>query len=158
MCVTTRLMAAPMYTCRSNEKPSLQRFALKGLIATGNSLPQASSRQPFRSPILLLESFMICRQFTVVALIVLSQLLLSSQGLFAQEPSSAAEKKDPAVLKQIQGMWTITKGVNQGQAMSEEELKGMHVLVKRYMVITYDRADQERYRATFKIDSSEKPV
>jgi len=74
----------------------------------------------------------------------------------AENPESY-ESDDPAIEK-ILGFWEITKGVNQGEELSDKELDGVLVHVKRYMMITYDRDQNEKYRASFNIDESESPM
>lgn len=70
----------------------------------------------------------------------------------------AHETDDPKdVLKHLQGVWEIEEGVNQGKSLSEADLKGTTMVVKDKMIVTYDKAKKETYRASFTLDTTKKP-
>lgn len=74
----------------------------------------------------------------------------------ADEPTE--RQSDDPVVEKILGFWEISQGFNQGEELSDKETDGVIVQVKRYMMITYDRDQSERYRASFNIDESESPM
>lgn len=88
--------------------------------------------------------------------IAIAVCLLIAPYTVAETPT-AHQSDDPAIEK-VLGFWEIAKGVNQGEELSEKELDGVFVHVKRYMMITYDRDQNEKYRASFTIDESESPM
>lgn len=90
--------------------------------------------------------------------LLLAALLCTPLSGFGEEKNTQESVDRTRPAEQILGFWKIVKGINQGEEMSREELEGSRVLVKRYMMITYDRDQKERYRATFKIDDSKKPM
>lgn len=72
--------------------------------------------------------------------------------------ATADDKASDTVIEKLQGRWQIVSGVNQGRMLSDAEVDGTFITVTTNTIITYDRDMQQRYRAVFRIDSSEDPI
>lgn len=74
---------------------------------------------------------------------------------FAHADSSRSPQE---LLKQLTGTWEIEDGVNQGVKLSEEELEGTTMVIQGKTIVTYDKDQNETYRALFTLDTSKKPI
>jgi len=79
--------------------------------------------------------------------------------LFANSVGVAdAQEVTNNIEKRLAGVWEIEEGVNQGEELSEEELEGTTMVVRGDTIITYDKDENEKYRAIFTIDASKRPI
>ncbi|TWU48362.1 TIGR03067 domain-containing protein [Rubripirellula reticaptiva] len=73
-------------------------------------------------------------------------------------PALAEDKPNDTIIEQLQGRWEITEGINQGRTLTAGELAGASVTITTNSIVTYDQSQQEKFRAVFTIDESNKPV
>lgn len=80
--------------------------------------------------------------------------------IFAFTLLTNAHADQPAseVLQKLIGVWEVEEGVNQGEEIPEDELEGTTMKIDKNTMITYDRDKKEKYRATFTLDVSTKPI
>ncbi len=71
---------------------------------------------------------------------------------------TAEEKPDDTVSEKLQGRWLVVSGVNQGRELSKQEVEGVYVTVAINSITTYDRNQQQRFRAVFRTDGSQDPI
>ncbi len=95
-------------------------------------------------------------RFCAMLAIVFSSMLVVPP-LMAEEKQTDGKPND-TLTEKLQGRWEVVAGVNQGRPLSELELRGTYVTISINRIVTYDRDDQQRFRAVFRIDSSAKPV
>ncbi|QDV41787.1 hypothetical protein Enr13x_16300 [Stieleria neptunia] len=74
------------------------------------------------------------------------------------EEAKVDEKPNETLIEELQGRWEIVAGVNQGRPLTESEVEGTYVTISVNRIVTYDRDNQQRFRAVFRIDSSTDPV
>lgn len=62
------------------------------------------------------------------------------------------------VVQELTGKWDVEAGVNQGERLSEEELDGTTMMIVGKKIVTLDKDKNEKYRATFTVDATNKPI
>ncbi len=87
----------------------------------------------------------------IIASLTLAMLLLATS-------SQAQDSPNASVSRNLQGRWEMVAGVNQGQELSDSEVEGTYLTVTNNTIVTYDRDQQQRYRAIFRIDELKKPM
>ncbi|WP_372899353.1 TIGR03067 domain-containing protein [Stieleria sp.] len=100
-------------------------------------------------------------RFCAVLAIVCSSMFAVPPALAEEKPAEekpAREKPNDTLTEKLQGRWEVVSGVNQGRELSELEVEGTYVTISINRIVTYDRDDQQRFRAVFRIDSSTKPA
>ncbi len=73
-------------------------------------------------------------------------------------PDNASDAVSDTVSEKLQGRWRIVSGVNQGRELTDAEVEGTYVTVLNNTIVTYDRHEQQRYRAIFRVDDSKTPI
>lgn len=76
----------------------------------------------------------------------------------ASSLSLAQDKPSDTLIEKLQGRWEIVAGVNQGRELSDTEVEGTYVTISTNTIITYDRTNQERYRAVFRLNTNKEPA
>lgn len=61
------------------------------------------------------------------------------------------------ITRNLQGVWNITDGVNQGEDVPDKELDGTKMKIDNDVMVTYDADENEKYRAKFTLDATTKP-
>ncbi|MCS7470289.1 TIGR03067 domain-containing protein [Stieleria sp. ICT_E10.1] len=74
------------------------------------------------------------------------------------EEAKAEERPNDTLIEKLQGRWEIVAGVNQGRTLADFEVEGTYVTISINRIVSYDRDDQQRFRAVYRIDSSTDPV
>ncbi|MFG0288193.1 MAG: TIGR03067 domain-containing protein [Rhodopirellula sp. JB044] len=73
-------------------------------------------------------------------------------------PAARANEGTHSVMKKLQGVWNVTRGVSQGEDIPKEDLEGTKMKIEDNVIVTYDADENEKYRATFSIDSDVDPI
>ncbi len=60
--------------------------------------------------------------------------------------------------KNLAGIWKLVESTNQGEKSPAEETDGTRVIVRENMISVIDPDANERYRSSYKFDSSTKPM
>ncbi len=89
-----------------------------------------------------------------------TRLLTSTMLGIALFTSSAhaEDKTNNTAIDKLQGRWEIVSSVNQGRELSQAEVDGTYVTITTNTITTYDRDEQQRYQAVFRIDESKNPM
>ncbi len=74
--------------------------------------------------------------------------------LFAGEGTMTATD----IVKTLSGRWTIDEGYNQGRELTDADLKGNIVMFDKNYIVTYDKDENEMYRASYTINTSTDPI
>lgn len=88
----------------------------------------------------------------------------------AQEPKEAASGKSAIVpstelkphaaaeaVQKLKGSWTIVAGVNQGEAVAADSLKGSRVIFGDDTIVVLDAKENELYKAAYKLSGEKAP-
>lgn len=76
-------------------------------------------------------------------------------------PSSTSDNqstREQKLRKGLMGVWKLDAGTNQGRPLTKEEIDGTTVVVKDLAIITYDKDQRERYRASYILNASADPI
>ncbi|EMI54425.1 signal peptide protein [Rhodopirellula sallentina SM41] len=73
-------------------------------------------------------------------------------------PAARAEEGTDSVMEKLQGVWNVTRGVSQGEDIPKKDLKGTKMKIEDNVIVTYDADENEKYRASFSINSSVQPI
>ncbi len=74
------------------------------------------------------------------------------------QPAVADDHRADATTEKLQGQWEIIGGVNQGRELTNAEVAGTYVTITTNSIVTYDRSQQEKFRAVFTLDESKQPI
>ncbi len=68
------------------------------------------------------------------------------------------DKSGGSIESQLQGRWEVVAGVNQGRELLPAEIEGTSVSVTVNQIVTFDREENQRYKAVFVMDESSSPA
>lgn len=77
--------------------------------------------------------------------------------LVCGETVTAEDKPNDTIHEKLQGRWKVVSGVNQGRELTRAEVNGTSVTITANSIVTYDRDQQQRFAAVFRIDSEKMP-
>lgn len=91
---------------------------------------------------------------SLLAVLLIGPCLLLSGAL---SPAAANQSEKGKGDPRLEGTWSIESGMNQGDKIPQEELKGSRTMVRGNSIVTYDKDDKELYGATYEFDEAAKP-
>ncbi|WP_164100523.1 TIGR03067 domain-containing protein [Candidatus Laterigemmans baculatus] len=97
------------------------------------------------------------RYFVIVALAASATVALSLHSV-ANKPLAPEEPGAPATDPQLAGIWLMESGVNQGQPIPKEQIRGSRMIVRADSISVVDKDEAELYRCTYDYNPSAKPT
>ncbi|MCA9134765.1 MAG: hypothetical protein KDA45_16470, partial [Planctomycetales bacterium] len=99
---------------------------------------------------------------TLPTLLALTLTALHLGQTTGQEPVQAPATQETAAqetaAQRLQGRWEVVRGVNQGKELTAAQLQDTYVTIATNTIVTYDRDQNERFKAVFTIDESKRPM
>ncbi len=90
----------------------------------------------------------------IIKLLLIALTFSTMGGTWAMAENEAND----TTIEKLQGRWQIVSGVNQGRELTESEVNGTYVTVTTNTIVTYDRDQQQRFRAVFRTDDTKSPI
>jgi uncharacterized protein (TIGR03067 family) len=97
-------------------------------------------------------------KFLRASLALLCAATLTTSGSLTGAETAENTTEEQRIQDRLSGIWDLQRGVNRGRQLSDAETDGTTVVIEDFSIVTYDKEENELYRATYILDASEQPV